>query len=369
MIKPVVVIPAYNPEPNTLLELAEKICQMEISGLIIVDDGSRPEHRPVFEQLAAMDGVKVLYHGENLGKGAALRTGFSHIIKFRIPCTTAVTMDADGQHLVDDVKKVIECAAQNKDVFILGVRAFKGRVPLRSRLGNRFTYLMFRGMVGQQVADTQTGLRAIPFSHLEKLCGLSADRYAYELEMLLTLIQDGLPVIEVPIRTVYQDNNAVSSFRPLQDSILVYRTLFLWWFTFRFKQLIKYSLSGVASTVADFGTYILLVNLSIGFVTASVFARMLSILIHFSSNRYITFSYKDTPRLSEIAKYMLVVLFNLLSSILFIYLFVHYLGMGEIIAKVVAQMLLFFATYTLLNGFVFLRSRRRRKDGIENDSE
>ncbi len=358
-MKPVIVIPAYNPEMETLKALVDEISAFDVEKIIVINDGSRQDLMPGFDTLSRLDNVKVLYHKENLGKGSALKTGFSHILKYRIPCNSVITMDADGQHLPLDVKKVMDRSVREPEAFVLGVREFTEQIPLKSLLGNKMTYLLFRGLVGQKITDTQTGLRAIPLSLLERVCTLSSDRYAYELEMLLTLIQDGVTVIEVPIETVYVDNNAMSSFRPLADSFLVYRTLFLWWFAFRFKQILKYSLSGGFSTIADFGTYILLINLSCGFVTASVLARVLSTLVHFSSNKYFTFAYRDAPKMSEVIKYLFVVAFNLTSSIFLIYLFIHYFSMGEVIAKVVAQLLLFFATYTLLNGYVFLRAKKQ----------
>lgn len=358
-MKPVIVIPAYNPDMGILETLVKDISGFDVERIIIVNDGSKPELLSLFETLSQMEKVKVLYHEENQGKGAALKTGFSHILRFRIPCGSIVTMDADGQHLPEDVKKVIDASISKPEAFILGIRQFANRVPLKSLLGNKITYLMFRGLVGQKITDTQTGLRAIPRAQLRRVGALNADRYAYELEMLLTLVQDGVAIIEVPIETVYVNNNAMSSFRPIRDSFLVYQTLFLWWFAFRFKQIMKYSLSGGFSTMADFGTYILLINLSCGFVTASFLARILSTLVHFSSNKYFTFAYRDAPNVSEVVKYLFVVAFNLCSSIFLIYLFIHYLAMGEVVAKAAAQLLLFFATYTLLNGYVFLRSKKQ----------
>jgi len=359
-MKPIVLIPAYKPDKQTLSNIVEQIAFFDVAHIIIVDDGSGPEYKSVFDHVRTIHKTSVLYHKTNRGKGAALRTGFRHILQFRIRCSSVITVDADGQHLPEDVDKIIRETKEFPDSLILGVRGFKGKVPLRSLLGNKATYLMFRGLVGQKISDTQTGLRGIPYSLLKNIIQLKSDRYAYELEMLLTLVQNGISIKEVTITTVYEDNNSASSFRPISDSILVYKTLFLWWFAFRFKQLIKYSLSGMLSTIADFGTYILLINLSCGFVTASILARVLSVIIHFSANKYFTFSYKDAPRLLEIAKYLVVVSFNLFSSIFLIYIFITYISAGEVLAKVAAQMILFFATYALLNGFVFLRQKRSR---------
>ncbi|MDA3791149.1 MAG: bifunctional glycosyltransferase family 2/GtrA family protein [Desulfobacula sp.] len=359
-MNPIVLIPAYKPDKKVLSNIVEQVAAFDVAKIIVVDDGSGPEYETVFEHVRMLPKASVLYHKTNQGKGAALRTGFKYILEFRIECSSVITVDADGQHLSEDLDKIIKTIKTHPDSLILGVRGFKGKVPLRSLLGNKATYLMFRGLVGQKISDTQTGLRGIPYSLLEDLILLASDRYAYELEMLLTLVQKDVSIKEVMITTVYEDNNSVSSFRPIADSIIIYKTLFLWWFTFRFKQLLKYSLSGAFSTIADFGAYILLINLSCGFVTASILARILSVIIHFSANKYFTFSYKDAPNLVEIAKYLMVVAFNLSSSIFLIYIFITYLSAGEVLAKVAAQMILFFATYALLNGFVFLKQKRNR---------
>lgn len=358
-MKPIILIPAYKPDINVLPEIIKKVNAFNVGKVIVVDDGSGTGYKSVFDHVSTLENTLVLHHPENLGKGAALRTGFEHILKFKIQANTVITVDADGQHLPEDVNQILIAAHKEPDSLILGVRGFSGKVPLRSLLGNKATYLIFRGLVGQKITDTQTGLRGIPLHLLDDLIQLESDRYAYELEMLLTLIQNKTSVKEVVITTVYEDNNSVSSFRPIVDSILIYRTLIAWWFAFRLREMVRYSLSGIFSTVADFGIYILLIQLSCGFVTASVFARIISVLIHFSANKYFTFSYKDAPNLIEIIKYLMVVAFNLSASISLIYLFITYLSVDELSSKILAQLLLFFATYTLLNGFVFLRQKKK----------
>ncbi len=360
-MKPVIIIPAYRPLKETLSSIITRIACFDVEKIIVVDDGSGPEYQSVFDHVGTLDKTLVLYHKTNMGKGAALRTGFGHVLDFRINCSGVITVDADGQHLPEDVEKMIRAAGDHPDSLVLGVRSFKGKIPLRSFLGNKITYLMFRGIAGQKVSDTQTGLRAIPGCYLEKMLSFSSDRYAYELEMLLTMVDQGIPIKEVQITTVYEDNNATSSFKPISDSFVVYKMLILWWFAFKFKQMLKYSLSSILSTIADFSTYILLIDFSIGFVTASIVARVFSVIIHFSANKYFTFQYRDAPRFSEIVKYLMVVGFNLSFSILLIFLFIRYFSAGEVTAKVAAQMILFLATYVLLNGFVFLRERQPKK--------
>ncbi|MFH2092440.1 MAG: bifunctional glycosyltransferase family 2/GtrA family protein [Pseudomonadota bacterium] len=358
-MRPVILIPAYRPDKDTLLNIISQISQFDVERIIVVDDGSGSDFQPVFDHAHTLEKTTVLYHPVNKGKGAALRTGFKHVLDFRINCASVITVDADGQHLPGDVNKIIQAAKDYPDSVVLGVRGFKGKIPLRSFLGNKITYLMFRGLSGRKISDTQTGLRAIPHSFLQQMLSLCSDRYAYELEMLLTLVHNQVPIKEVQITTVYEDNNSTSSFKPVSDSILVYKTLFRWWFLFKFKQLLKYSLSGIFSTIADFGMYALLIEFSFGFVTASILARILSVVIHFCANKYFTFSYKEAPSIHEIVKYLMVVAFNLSSSIVLIYFFIRFFQVGEVVAKVAAQMLLFLSTYVLLNGFVFIKEKHK----------
>lgn len=358
-MKPVILIPAYRPDKDTLSSIIDQISKFDVEKIFVVDDGSGPEYQSVFDHVTRLEKTTVLFHKINQGKGAALRTGFKHVLSFRVACSCVITVDADGQHLPEDVEKMILASRENPEALVLGVRDLKGKIPLRSLVGNRFTYLMFRGLAGRKITDTQTGLRAIPHSYLEQLIELSSDRYAYELEMLLTMVHKKIPIKEVGITTVYEDNNSVSSFNPISDSVLVYKTLFKWWFSFKLVQLIKYSLSGVFSTIADFGVYIILINFSFGIVTSSILARILSVIIHFCANKYFTFSYRQMPDIGEIIKYLMVVAFNLSASIVLIFVFVKYFSIGEVAAKVAAQLILFLSTYVLLNGFVFLKTRQK----------
>ncbi len=357
-MKPVILIPAYQPHKEKLPEIINEMLGFDIERIVVVNDGSTTDFDALFEKLDRIDRVEVIRHIENQGKGEALRTGFKHILSSKISCSSVITVDADGQHLPKDVQKVIQSASDNPRALIMGVRDFKGDVPLRSYVGNKVTYLIFRGFVGRSVSDTQTGLRGIPADLLPQLIDLKAQRYAYELDMLLSMIKDKTPIIETTITTVYEGNNEISSFRLVQDSALIYKTLVFWWFVNRFFQMVKYVVSGASSTVADFGIYILMINLSSGIIAASIVARIISVIIHFSANKYFTFTIYEPPSWREIGKYFLVVIFNLSCSILLITLFIRYLALGEVAAKFAAQFILFMTTYALLNGFVFLRSKR-----------
>src|SRR5438046_2917295 len=92
------VIPAYKPAAG----LPDAVTMVMGSGVfqraIVVDDGSGPEFAPIFERLSAMEGVTVLRHAVNLGKGAALKTALNHAACDYPEALGVVTADADGQH-------------------------------------------------------------------------------------------------------------------------------------------------------------------------------------------------------------------------------------------------------------------------------
>jgi glycosyltransferase involved in cell wall biosynthesis len=228
----IILIPAYQPDTE-LLSVLEQLVQRGEDKIIVVNDGSDPSCDPLFTRAAKYPPVQVIRHPENLGKGAALRTGFAHIVKNEPSAAAIVTADADGQHRPEDICRIKAAAISHPDTLILGAREFNGRVPLRSRLGNSLTRRLYNVLFQQKLNDTQTGLRGIPVSTLDSLLHLTGARYSYELEMLIVLNQLQIPVMEVPISTVYENNNSSSHFHPVRDSVQIYRTLFSWWWKTR----------------------------------------------------------------------------------------------------------------------------------------
>ena len=242
----IALIPAYQPE-RTLAELAEALHQAGLQ-VWIVDDGSGEEYRPVFEAAAGFG--TVIYTPVNRGKGAALKTGLAAIAQAAQPPYTVVTVDADGQHRPADVLRVLEEAAARPKALVLGSRDFRGKVPLRSRLGNSLTRLVFRLSTGRRIYDTQTGLRAFSHLQLPLLLDIDGDRYEYEMNVLKEYARAGLELREVPIETVYLEGNRSSHFHPLRDSARIYL------------EILKFSASSLMSFVLDYGLFCLFSLLS-----------------------------------------------------------------------------------------------------------
>ncbi len=114
-MKTLVLIPHYN-HPAAIAHVAQTMHGFGLD-VLIVDDGSREECKPVLRALVS-DGIHVLYRPINGGKGAAVKTGlkyaeengFSHVLQ----------VDADGQHHLDDTPKLLAAAEQNPEAVVCG---------------------------------------------------------------------------------------------------------------------------------------------------------------------------------------------------------------------------------------------------------
>ena len=224
-----VLIPVWGPTAS-LLSLVAQLSQRGFGKLLIVDDGSSPGCAAVFAKIETLPGVEVLRHAVNLGKGRALKTGFSRLLAADKAFSGVVTADADGQHTPEDIEKVARALLSSSLLSnelrpVLGTRGFDFDVPWRSRLGNRFTRHLFNLLTGVHLADTQTGLRGFPLAVLPELLALKGERYEYEMTVLAHLCRSGRTPLEVPIATVYLNNNRGSHFHPVWDSMRVYSVL------------------------------------------------------------------------------------------------------------------------------------------------
>lgn len=214
-----VIIPAYRPDEKLAKTVAD-LRAVGFSDILIVDDGSGAAYAGYFPQ---GDGITRLAHENNRGKGAALKTAFAYLAQHRRDIVGAVCVDCDGQHKARDAARCAEKLMEERGAVVLGCRDFSGaNVPLRSRFGNRATSLLFRLFLGIKLGDTQTGLRAYPASTFAAMCKIEGDRYEYETNQLLALKSLSIPYVEVPIETVYLEENKSSHFRPIRDSLRIF---------------------------------------------------------------------------------------------------------------------------------------------------
>lgn len=204
-----VVIPVYNHGIKVKAVVLEAV-KLGFP-VIVVDDGSA-DITP--KRLEGIPGIRVITHEHNLGKGAALMTGFKVAAQM---ADFAITMDADGQHFPKDALAMIAAVPKGKKALVIGYRKQMENelVPWTSRMGRRFSNLWITASGGPGVRDSQSGFRIYPLPETLNL-KTRARRYQFEVEVLVKAHRNKIAVIEVPIRVAYPADR-VSHFRPFID--------------------------------------------------------------------------------------------------------------------------------------------------------
>lgn len=354
-----VIIPSLNPDEK-LMPLINELYDNGFDDIVIVNDGSAPEYRRFFPDEEKYPFCTILNHRRNRGKGAALKTAFKYFREFREGKAGVVTIDADGQHLTNDIAACVR-RMLDEDKVILGCRDFsRPDVPLRSRFGNKSTSLVFRLFCGLKISDTQTGLRAIPARYIDEFIGIKGTRYEYETNMLLEFKKRGIDFAEQTIDTVYIDDNKTSHFRPIRDSLRIY------------KLILAFAFSSVVSMVVDeLGYFLLLLFVFKGrydIALATIVARFISAAVNFTLNRQTVFNGKGNI-IKSILKYIVLAICIATGSILctsgLAALFGAKSAIVKTLIKIMVDTLLFFISFRVQQNWVFApdkKYRRNRKD-------
>lgn len=214
-----VVVPAYNE--GTVIGRAISGLRARFPNVVVVDDGS--EDATAVEALAA--GAVVVPHPLNLGQGAALQTGIQYALMRG--ADFVATFDADGQHSVEDLWRMLEVLAGEPLDIVLGSRFLgrsegisRGRAILL-RAGVKFTNFT----TGVKLTDAHNGLRVMTRSAARRL-HIGQDRMAHASELIAQIGKLGLRVREVPVTITYsaysiaKGQKMSNSFRILADLVV-----------------------------------------------------------------------------------------------------------------------------------------------------
>ena len=217
-----VLIPAYKPD-HLMIELLEAL-KKEGFDIVVVNDGSGQAYESVFKEAERY--ATVLNHDINRGKGAALRFGFTYVNLRPNNHRFVITCDSDGQHAVKDILRVDD-KLRETDTVVFGCRDFGKDVPKRSRNGNFMSRLCRTLITKDYIGDDQCGLRGFPIKYVFHLIPLQGDHYEYEMNVVCTLQIKRIKIEELPIQTIYLDNNSSSHFRPNLDTFRIQRTIWV----------------------------------------------------------------------------------------------------------------------------------------------
>ena len=340
----IVVIPAYKPD-ETLIKITDQLwaygCQ-----IIVVDDGSGEEYQGIFDEVREI--CIVLVHPKNHGKGAAIKTALSYISREMRNADLIGIMDADGQHLPEDMIKLLTFTRTQKNKLVLGVRNIGKEMPLKSRFRNRVTRTVFRAVSGVKLTDTQTGLRAFHFDLITKLLSVEGERYEYEMNVLMAFAKDDIPIQEIPIQTVYRDReNSSSHFRAVKDSARIYLDM------------IKFTLSSFSSFILDYLLFFLFIfflpKTAVYVLLANVTARMISAFYNYSMN--CRFVFHTNQKMGTMIRYFFLAGFILIMNNLILEIFVQVLHMSVYPAKLLTECLLFALSWIIQKYMIFRKDK------------
>lgn len=217
-IKKIILIPAYNPE-EILIDLVSQIKCYNFD-IIVINDGSNIQYNNIFTQIKNQ--VILIDYKDNKGKGYAIKQGLKYIKTHYKEDYVIVTMDADGQHSINDAKKLAHYNEENLDSLVLGSRKLNKNIPIKSKIGNSITRFIFLLVTSCKIHDTQTGLRAFSYKLVDSLINIPGNCYEYEMNVLLTCQKLGIKIDELEIETIYFNNNACSHFKTIRDSFKIY---------------------------------------------------------------------------------------------------------------------------------------------------
>lgn len=206
-----IAIPAYQVA-ESVADVVRR-CRAVAPRVLVVDDGSTDATAAV----ARGAGADVARLPGNRGKGVALRLAFHHL--FAEGYDSVVTVDADGQHLPEEIPRLL-AAASGADL-VLGTRThlFPQMSPLR-RASNRLSSQAISALAGHPLGDIQTGFRLYTRRLYEQV-GFPESRFEAESAVVVRAARGGFRIVSVPVELGFADGRATSHYRPLADSLRI----------------------------------------------------------------------------------------------------------------------------------------------------
>jgi glycosyltransferase involved in cell wall biosynthesis len=194
-----IILPAFNEAPvigQVLAGVKKELKKINLkSEIVVIDDASWDKTAKVAKE----KGATVLTHFINRGLGGALATGMEYARKNK--AEIVLTMDSDGQHDPEDLKKVIKPILSQKADIVIGVREIK-KMPFDRKIitlvSSLITYLFF----GIYCSDTQSGFRVFNQKALKKI-QIKTQRMEVSSEFFGEIKKNKLKFVEVPVRVIY----------------------------------------------------------------------------------------------------------------------------------------------------------------------
>jgi glycosyltransferase involved in cell wall biosynthesis len=219
--RPCAVVPVYD-NPATVRAVVEGL-RRHLDLVVVVDDGSDRETAAVLDDLSAGRRAVLLRRHRNGGKGAAVQDGLR--VAVGLGATHALQVDADGQHDLGDVPRLLEAARAHPDALVLGEPVFDTSAPRSRRVARGISKLWVDLETGRHVVrDPLCGFRVYPLPAALR-ARPRARRMGHDPEIAVRLFWLGADIVNVPTRVRYLTpaEGGVSHYRLVRDN------LEMWW--------------------------------------------------------------------------------------------------------------------------------------------
>ena len=204
-----IILPAKNESESLEILLPEIRSAYPDAEIIVVDDGSEDNTAEV----CTRHDVKVVSHLYSMGNGAAIKTGARNASG-----DTLVFMDADGQHLPQDIRGLLDMIDNGYDMAI-GARQLDSHASLARRIGNTIYNKLASWMTGHKIEDLTSGFRAARARHFNKFLYLLPNKFSYPTTSTMAFFRSGLQVGYIPIRAEQRSGDQKSHIRIFHDGL------------------------------------------------------------------------------------------------------------------------------------------------------
>ncbi len=223
-MKLTIIVPVFNEE-KTVAQVIKGLQKLDLRQLglrkeiVVVDDGSTDRSSRI---IGGLKGIKFLRHGQNQGKGAAVRTALANSSG-----EVVVIQDADLEYDLKDLPKVLAPIVQGKTDVVFGSR-FKGRIRGKilfwHQIGNKVLSLATALLFSTGISDMETGYKAFKRSVLKGV-SMRSRGFDFEPEITAKILKRGCRILEVPITynaRTFAEGKKITA----KDGIIALATLF-----------------------------------------------------------------------------------------------------------------------------------------------
>ena len=192
-----IVIPAYNEAEALQLMLNDLLsfAKQRNWKIIIVNDGSKDSTKEVLKNFESDSTLKVLHHKLNKGYGGAIKSGIkSATTKY------CVTIDADGQHNLEDVEKIFRAMIESDADLIVGSRKGNSTSGMYKEFGKSIIRRVAKILMPLKIYDINSGMKMYDTRLAQKYIQICPDSMAFSDVITLTFIYQRNLVLEIPIR-------------------------------------------------------------------------------------------------------------------------------------------------------------------------